>query len=238
MNRYKVVIIEDDKDITTFLADKISQSCDYSVLKTYENPQLFLDDVTLEFDIILLDIIMPVMNGIDAIQPILSKYPDAAIVINSIMDDVDTVYAALKKGVLGYIDKQYFDTNYEEVFNIVINGGAYMTPKIARKVVSSFNKPTEGLEMLTSRELEIADHIINGLSYKLIASQLEISLDTVRVHIKSIYRKLKINSKGELFSIVNKRFYLNALKKFRRFKKILFVDNKRKMRRREIQFYP
>jgi DNA-binding NarL/FixJ family response regulator len=81
-----------------------------------------------------------------------------------------------------------------------------MTPSIARKVVTNFQEPSSSLEKLSTREKEIANGILKGLSYKLVAMEYGISIDTVRIHIKNIYRKLKINSKSQLFNLINKRF--------------------------------
>ena len=203
--KYNVVIIEDDRIISELLKNKINESDDFLVVNTYENPVLFLND-KINFDIILLDIVMPEMNGLDAIDPILTKYPDALIVMNTIKDDQETIFTALKRGALGFIDKQSFDVNFEEVLQIVANGGAYMTPSIARKVVTNFQEPSSSLEKLSPREKEIANGILKGLSYKLVAMEYGISIDTVRIHIKNIYRKLKINSKSQLFNLINKRF--------------------------------
>lgn len=202
---YKVVIIEDDVVLTHYLSSKINEIKNFEVLKTYLNPVLFLAD-NLQFDIILLDVMMPEMNGLDAIEPILLKYPDSLILMNTIKDDQETIFKALKKGALGFLDKQSFDINYEEVLNIIANGGAFMTPSIARKVIENFQSPTFTLESLSPREKEIADGILNGLSYKAVALAYGISIDTVRIHIKNIYRKLKINSKSQLFNLINQRF--------------------------------
>ncbi len=202
---YKVVIIEDDVVLTHYLSSKINEIQNFEVLKTYLNPVLFLAD-NLQFDIILLDVMMPEMNGLDAIEPILLKYPDSLILMNTIKDDQETIFKALKKGALGFLDKQSFDINYEEVLNIIANGGAFMTPSIARKVIENFQSPTFTLESLSPREKEIADGILNGLSYKAVALAHGISIDTVRIHIKNIYRKLKINSKSQLFNLINQRF--------------------------------
>ena len=203
--KYNVVIIEDDRIISELLKNKINELASFSVVSTYENPVDFLTD-NIKFDIILLDIVMPEMNGLDAIDPILTKYPDALIVMNTIKDDQETIFTALKRGALGFIDKQSFDVNFEEVLQIVANGGAYMTPSIARKVVNNFQEPSSSLEKLSPREKEIANGILKGLSYKLVAMEYGISIDTVRIHIKNIYRKLKINSKSQLFNLINKRF--------------------------------
>jgi DNA-binding NarL/FixJ family response regulator len=202
---YKVVIIEDDVVLTHYLSSKINEIQNFEVLKTYLNPVLFLAD-NLQFDIILLDVMMPEMNGLDAIEPILLKYPDSLILMNTIKDDQETIFKALKKGALGFLDKQSFDINYEEVLNIIANGGAFMTPSIARKVIENFQSPTFTLESLSPREKEIADGILNGLSYKAVALAHGIAIDTVRIHIKNIYKKLKINSKSQLFNLINQRF--------------------------------
>ncbi len=203
--KYNVVIIEDDRIISEVLKNKINELASFSVVNTYENPMLFLTD-NIKFDIILLDIVMPEMNGLDAIEPILLKFPEALIVINTIKNDQETIFTALKRGALGFIDKQSFEVNFEEVLQVVANGGAYMTPSIARKVVANFQEPTNSLEKLSPREKEIANGILKGLSYKSVAIAYGISIDTVRIHIKNIYRKLKINSKSQLFKLINQRF--------------------------------
>jgi DNA-binding NarL/FixJ family response regulator len=204
-SNYKVIIIEDDVVLTHYLSNKINEIDNFEVVNTYHNPILFLAD-NLKFDIILLDVVMPEMNGLDAIDPILSKYPDALIIMNTIKDDQETIFTALKRGALGFIDKQSFDVNYEEVLNTIAIGGAFMTPSIARKVVANFQDPSNSLEKLSPREKEIANAILKGFSYKLVAMEYGISIDTVRIHIKNIYRKLKINSKSQLFNLINQRF--------------------------------
>lgn len=204
-SNYKVIIIEDDVVLTHYLSNKINEIDNFEVVNTYQNPILFLAD-NLKFDIILLDVVMPEMNGLDAIDPILSKYPDALIIMNTIKDDQETIFKALKRGALGFIDKQSFDVNYEEVLNTIAIGGAFMTPSIARKVVANFQDPSNSLEKLSPREKEIANAILKGFSYKLVAMEYGISIDTVRIHIKNIYRKLKINSKSQLFNLINQRF--------------------------------
>ena len=107
-------------------------------------------------------------------------------------------------GAVGYVDKQSFESNYEEVFNSIEQGGAYMTARIARRVIQHFQKPKNTLESLTTRENDVVKGILEGMSYKMVADKHQISLDTVRMNIKSIYKKLKINSKGELFRLMSK----------------------------------
>jgi DNA-binding NarL/FixJ family response regulator len=147
---------------------------------------------------------MPKMNGLDAIKKILELYPDSRIIINSIKEDSDTIFKALQLGAIGYIDKQNFHMDYKEVFTAIEDDGAYMTPKIARKVMAYFQMKENKLEKLTKREIEITHSILDGLSYKLVADRHNISIDSVRSHIKNIYKKLNINSKSELFNILKR----------------------------------
>jgi DNA-binding NarL/FixJ family response regulator len=174
----------------------------YSCVDTFLEVESFLK-AKIEIDILLLDINLPGINGVEAITGILQIYPNLQIIINTIMDDAQTIFQSLQNGAVGYIDKQSFDDNIAEVLATVANGGAYMTPKIARKVIDNFKKPK--MPELSPRELVIVNGILEGLSYKLIADANFISIDTVRSHIKNIYKKLSINSKSQLFSMFKHR---------------------------------
>lgn len=199
----KVIIIEDNSIIAELIQKQINNQGEYLCEKYYLNPVEFLK-FNDSCDIILLDIMMPEMNGLEAIDKILAKLPNVSIIINSIKDDSETIFKALQKGAVGYIDKQSFDNSFIDVFKSVENGGAYMTPKIARKVMDFFSGKKKVLDNLTERETEIANTILEGLSYKMIGDKFGISIDTVRAHIKNIYKKLSINSKSQLFNIFKK----------------------------------
>lgn len=199
----KVIIIEDNSIIAELIQKQINNQGEYLCEKYYLNPVEFLKSNDRS-DIILLDIMMPEMSGIDAIDKILAKLPNVSIIINSIKDDSETIFKALQKGAVGYIDKQTFDNSFVDVFKSVENGGAYMTPKIARKVMDFFSGKKKMPDNLTEREVEVANAILEGLSYKMIGDKFGISLDTVRAHVKNIYKKLSINSKSQLFNIFKK----------------------------------
>ncbi len=199
----KVIILEDNTIIAELLQQQINNQEGYFCEKYYSNPVEFLNSGDSS-DIILLDIMMPEMTGLEAIDKILAKLPNVSIIINSIKDDSETIFKALQKGAVGYIDKQSFDNSFIDVFKSVENGGAYMTPKIARKVMDFFSGKKKVLDNLTERETEIANTILEGLSYKMIGDKFGISIDTVRAHIKNIYKKLSINSKSQLFNIFKK----------------------------------
>ena len=197
----QIIIIEDDIHLACLMQENINTNKNLDCQHIFTNPVEFLNN-PVEADIYLLDIIMPEMDGLTAIEKIHKLYPKAIIIMNSIKDDTESIFKALQLGAIGYIDKQSFEINFKEVFESVANGGAYMTPKIARMLISFINKPRQIIEQLTEREKDIVNGIVDGLSYKLIADRHEIAIDTVRMNVKKVYRKLSINSKSELFSIL------------------------------------
>ena len=198
-----IIIIEDDIHLAKLMQENINMIKNLQCASIFTNPIEFLNS-PMRADIYLLDIVMPEMNGLDAIEKILKLYPESIIIMNTIKDDSQTIFQALQLGASGYIDKQSFEMNFKEVFASVANGGAYMTPKIARMVINYINRPRSITEKLTTRERDIVNGIVDGLSYKLIADRFEISLDTVRMNVKKVYRKLEINSKSELFKMMHK----------------------------------
>ena len=195
-------IIEDDEEIRESLVASLM------VEKEFENIIDFgsVEDFFLKLkngpkpDIILLDINLPGMSGIEAIPKIKQLLPNVSIIMNSVMSDHNSIFYSLCAGASGYIDKETSLEKIKEAIITMSNGGSPMTPSIARKVVEYFNPKKKFTEDLTPREREIVDAIVSGLSYKLTADRLKISLDTVRKHINRIYRKLQINSKGELIA--------------------------------------
>ena len=187
-----IIIFEDDIHLANLLKSRINTIDNIKCEYIFSNPLDFFKN-PIEADIYLLDIIMPEMNGLAAIEKILKLFPDSIIIMNTIKDDTDTIFKAMQLGALGYIDKQSFEIKFEEVFACVTNGGAYMTPKIARKVIQYINQSNKLTILLTDREKDIVNGIIDGLSYKLIAHRHDIAIDTVRMNVKKVYRKLKIN---------------------------------------------
>jgi DNA-binding NarL/FixJ family response regulator len=158
-----------------------------------------------EVQLVICDLEMPEMNGLEMIERILKLYPKSAIIMNTIQDDSETIFKALQLGASGYIDKQSFETKFTEVFECIGNGGAYMTPKIARRIIEFFKQPRNIMQELTVREKDIVNGILDGLSYKMIANKHDLAIDTVRMYVKKVYRKLSINSKSELFKLMRSR---------------------------------
>lgn len=201
-----VIIVEDDNELASYLCKRVKQIQGFDCIKHFESPVAFLREKGLRVDVVLLDVLMPEMNGLEAIEPILEQYPNAAVIMNTIKDDAETIFEALKRGATGYIDKQSDDLSIEEILRVVSNGGSIMSPSIARKVIESFRQVKVHFESLTPRERDVTKGILDGKSYKMIGDSLGISIDTVRMNIKNIYKKLHINSKSQLFKIARDKF--------------------------------
>ncbi len=200
----QIIIIEDDIHLAHEMQENINSIENMHCRHVFINPIDYLEN-PIEADFFLLDIVMPEMSGLEMIERILKLYPKSVIIMNTIQDDSETIFKALQLGASGYIDKQSFETKFTEVFECIGNGGAYMTPKIARRVIEFFNNPRTIMQELTVREKDIVNGILDGLSYKMIASKHDLALDTVRMYVKKVYRKLSINSKSELFKLMRSR---------------------------------
>jgi len=154
-------------------------------------------------DVMLMDIQLPGMSGIKGMEIIKSKYPDIDIIMLTIYHDSHKIFDSLKAGASGYLLKHTSLPEIKESIDNLLKGGAPMSPQIARKVITHFNDqaPQKNPDsMLTDREQDIVNGLVDGLSYKLIADRFDISIDTVRAHIRNIYKKLHVNSKAEVIA--------------------------------------
>jgi DNA-binding NarL/FixJ family response regulator len=150
-------------------------------------------------DLILMDINMPGMNGIEAVRQIKASYPAIQICMQTVFEEEDKVYASLCAGASGYILKNTEPERLSQAIVEVAGGGAFFTPSIAKKVLLNFHQHNARAEyiQLSEREREILKYLVDGMSYKMIAAQCNISYDTVHSHIKNIYEKMHVNSKSE-----------------------------------------
>lgn len=154
-------------------------------------------------DVLLMDIQLPGMSGIEGIGIIKKKYPDIEIIMLTIYHDSHKIFNSLVAGASGYLLKHTSLPEIKESIENLVEGGAPMSPQIARKVIEHFKKPEPEKNRdsdLTSREQDIVNGLVDGLSYKLIADRFDISIDTVRAHIRNIYKKLHVNSKAEVIA--------------------------------------
>ena len=196
----KVAVIDDDIQISKLIAERINK-VEFAVCSgIYEGPLTYIETNPTD-QIVLLDVLMPQLNGIDAIPKLLDMNPELIIIINTIKNNSDVIFKAIKAGAMGYLDKQSTPVHYDEVFTSVLNGGAYLTPSVALQVINHFKNDIKTINKLTNRENDVAVRIRDGKSYNKVADELNISVNTVRMHIKNIYTKLQISSKYELMSI-------------------------------------
>jgi len=196
-----VLIFEDNTLLRESISSLITLKEDWQLKGAYENV-LSVKEHLIEHkpDLILMDIDMPGMNGIEAVAQIRALDTTVPIIMLTVFDDNLHVLDAIRAGASGYLLKKHLSTKLFDSIDEVLSGGAPMSPSIARMVIASMQKATENPYQLTPREKEILSLLSQGNSYKIIAAQSDISLDTVRTHIKKIYEKLHVHSQTEAVS--------------------------------------
>lgn len=191
-----VSIVEDDKLIREALKDMLNEAGGFECLGSYGNCESAIEDLPKKKPLVMLmDIELPGMSGIEGVKKIKEKYPKIDIIMLTVHEDLSLVFKALSAGACGYLDKSTTEEKILDSIKEIYDGGAPMSYKIAKLVVSSFQKKHDNL--LTVREFDVLDLLCKGHSYKEIAYKLFISVGTVRHHIKNIYYKLHVHSKSE-----------------------------------------
>lgn len=198
----KVCLIEDHKQLRESLGMLIENTAGLSLAGIFSNANNVAHDIkTCCPDVVLLDIQMPGLSGIEAISLIRKANPQVKIVMQTVFEDEDKIFASICAGASGYILKNTSPEKYIEAIKDAYNGGAPMTGMIAAKVLQMFRQqqPQENSHdsHLSDREKEILQHLVAGAGYKMIADQCSISYDTVRFHMKNIYAKLHVSSMTE-----------------------------------------
>ncbi len=199
-----VAIVEDIKDIRIPLYEFLSLQEEFLCETAAESVEDFYEKYNKELppDVILLDIGLPGISGLAAISTIKQKLPETEIIMLTVHEDSERIFRALKAGASGYLIKSTPLAEIKDAIVEVSNGGAPMSPIIARKVINYFDeeKSTKKESPLSDKEKVIVNYVVDGLNLKMIAANLNVSIDTVKYHCKNIYKKLQINSKGELIS--------------------------------------
>lgn len=200
----KIGLIEDHKDIRggiqSFLNHQDIMCCPY----VYDSVEEFVTNSGSDQvpDIILLDINLPGISGDEGIKIIKERYPEIAIMMLTVSEDPEKIFKCLCNGAVGYLLKNTPLASIKEHILHLHQGGSPMSPLVARKVIDYFQKKpaVDVTQMLTAKEVEVVESLVEGLSYKMIADKLSMKIDTVRYHIRNIYKKLQVNSKGEAIS--------------------------------------
>ncbi len=198
----RVAIFEDNKHLRESLQILISGTPGYHCTGAYPDCRDLLPQLKREMpDVVLMDIEMPGMNGIDAVKKIKENYPQLQVLMQTMFDDDEYIFNAICSGASGYILKTTTPAGYIEAINNVYAGGSPMSPTVARKVFGLFKSnihiASKVQYNLTAKEKEVLQLLINGRSYKMIAEEMQISTETVKTHMKNIYIKLHVNSNTE-----------------------------------------
>ena len=197
----KVAIIEDDAWIRENLADRVRQNQGFDCAGAYRTGEEAIAQLpALAPDVILMDINLPKMNGIECVRQLKTLVPSAQVLMLTVYEDSDKIFNSLLAGASGYLLKRTPQAEILEAIAEVHRGNSPMTGHIARKVVQYFNQRGHAdseIDRLSKREKEVLDHLARGVPYKEIADVLSLSIDTVRIHIKGIYAKLHVHSRGE-----------------------------------------
>ncbi|MBK6828984.1 MAG: response regulator transcription factor [Chitinophagaceae bacterium] len=201
MGKIRVSIIEDNKVIRDNVSKFISFHDDFEIAAVHGSAKTFLESLQIggvQTDILLLDIGLPGISGLEAIPLILEKMPELNIVMLTTYEEEDVIVKALCSGACSYISKKASLEEIVEALRIVAAGGSYMSPSIAREIVNHLmggriSKAT----ILTDRQREILEKLVDGKSYQTIAAELYVSIETVRSHVKKMYKVLHVNNKTE-----------------------------------------
>lgn len=202
----KIAIVDDNSFLIKTVQEKLSFFEDFSMRFTAINGLDLMEKLEKNhnIDLILMDIEMPKMNGIEAVNIVKQKYPQIKIIMLTVFDNDENIFNAIKAGADGYLLKEVNPKDLHQGILDTMNGGATMTPSIAMKTLKLFRSPM-GFENnseneqynLTPREIEVLEQLSKGLKYNAIAENLFLSAGTIRKHVENIYAKLQVHNKLE-----------------------------------------
>ena len=200
----RILIYDDNAALRTSMEALLNDEPDLEVLAAMPNAETIMEDLqAFSPDVVLMDIDMPVINGVKAVRLIRKINTNIPIIMLTVFDDNENIFNAVCAGATGYILKRYATEEVPNAIRNVMTGGAPMTGSVARKVLQMVpqakNEQQEKAD-LSAKETAILQLLVNGYSYKMIASETGISIDTVRFHIKKIYDKLHVHSATEAVS--------------------------------------
>ncbi|NJX16788.1 response regulator [Tamlana crocina] len=204
--KIKIAIADDNSFLINMVAEKLSFFDDLDFKFSAMNGADLLKKLedNHNIDVVLMDIEMPILNGIEATEKIKQRYPHIKIIMLTVFDNDENIFNAIKAGADGYLLKEVNAKDLHAGILETLNGGAAMNPSIALKTLKLLRNPInlnnvskEGDIKLTAREVEVLEQLSKGLSYSLIADNLILSVGTVRKHIENIYKKLQVHNKLE-----------------------------------------
>lgn len=201
MENTRITIFDDSADMREGLFHLISMTPGFVLAGSFPDCSNAVENVKqTKPDVVLMDVDMPVISGIEGVRMIKNGFPQLNILMLTVFEDEDKIFEALRSGASGYLLKKIHPAKLLEAVLEVQRGGAPMSESIAKKVVEFFaneSKPILNEYQLSSREKEVLHYLVQGHSYKMIAADLHVNIETIRSHIKHIYDKLHVHSKSE-----------------------------------------
>jgi DNA-binding NarL/FixJ family response regulator len=197
----KVAIVDDDEGIRGSLSALIKRSKELKLTGEFANAENALAEIPKNLpDVVLMDINLPGMKGYDCVRRLKTAHPAVQFLMLTVYEDSDSLFSSLRAGASGYLLKRTASVRLLEAIKDVFEGGAPMSPQLARRVVQFFSTPaTQNTELakLTNAEREFLDQLAKGYAYKEIADKMGISIDTVRSYVRTVYEKLHVHSRTE-----------------------------------------
>jgi DNA-binding NarL/FixJ family response regulator len=201
----RIAIFDDNKNIRNSIILLLNTDPAFEVVGNFSTAQQCVENVlTSRPDLVLMDLEMPGVNGIEAVKLLTKEFPHIQILIQTVFEDDERVFDSICAGASGYILKNQLNSSLIDAIKDMQTGGSPMSPSIARRVLNMLQHSYPGKRQpleeynLTAREKEVLSAVVNGLSYKMIGYELNISYETVRSHIKKIYEKLHVASLTEV----------------------------------------
>ena len=200
----RLPLVEDDPELRPLYADYLCRQPELQCVLLADSAESFfaqLPDLLLPPQIVLLDVGLPGRSGLEALPRLKQLLPAAEVLMHTVFDDADRIYQALCRGAAGYVLKNQPLCELKAAVLEVARGGAPMSRAVARQVLAHFKPtPTTQAGLLSEREQQVLEGMVDGLSDKQVAARLGLSAETVRTHVKHIYRKLHVGSRSELLS--------------------------------------
>jgi DNA-binding NarL/FixJ family response regulator len=199
-----VASVEDDRRYRDSLALLFAHAPDFELSGAFGTPSGLLASLAAgaTFDVVLMDLDLPGMDGVAATRRLRRDHPDLPVIVLTAFDDPPRILAAIRAGADGYLLKDATRGELLDAVRQVLDGGAPLTPGVARSVLDLVRAPESRAPApdLSTRERQVLDALVRGLAYKQVASELEVSIDTVRTHVRGLYRKLQVHSATEAVS--------------------------------------
>ncbi len=197
-----VAIVEDEREVREAIGNYLTTHPGFDCVASVGSAEAFLEALGRGAlpHVVLMDIGLPGMSGINAIKIVKERHPEIDIIMLTVYHDSHKIFDSLCAGASGYLLKTTPFSEIAEAIIIVSSGGSTMSPQIARKVIERLRPsgPESADTLLTVREHQVVDGLVDGLSYKMIARHMGVTIETVRSHIKNIYVKLHVHSKAEV----------------------------------------